>query len=108
MTKNGRTQTNKNRVPLRPGAWVVSLITQLGALILIGIVAFSFGVVGIGITVLLAVGYVFLVIRTVQLIKGELINEDSISTLTAIHLVAFVVSILAITVFSAFYYGTSF
>jgi len=108
MVKNNRIQTNKNRSSLQTSAWVVSLIIQLVALMFIGIVVFSFGVVGIGIVALLAVGYALLVMRTAQLVKGKITDEDSISTLTAIHLVVFIVSILVIAIFLAFYYGTRF
>jgi hypothetical protein len=108
MAKNNRTQTNKNRPPLQTSAWVASLIIQLVALLFIGIVALSFEVVGISIVALLAVGFTLLVIRTVRLIKGRLTDEDSISTLTAIHLVAFIISILVIGIFLAFFYGTRF
>jgi hypothetical protein len=106
MVKN-RTQT-KNKSSLRSSAWVASLVVQLIALIFVGIIALSFGVAGITVIALLAAGYTLLVMRTSQLIKGKLTDEGSISTLTAIHLVIFVVSMMIIAVFLAFYYGTTF
>jgi len=72
------------------------------------IVSCNFGFIGISAVILIAVGYIFLVTQTVQLIRGKIADANSTSVLAAIHLVAFVVSLLVITVFIAFYYGTKF
>lgn len=108
MVKNNRVQSNKNMSSIRTSAWVISLFIQFLAVVIMGIASRNFGFIGIGIIILVAIGYAFLVIRTIRLIRGKIIDTNSISVLTAIHLVAFLVSIFVIAVFIAFYYGTKF
>lgn len=108
VMKNKITQKNKNKSSLRSGVWAVSLLTQLVAIGIIGIIAFSFGVVGVIITGAVAVGYLFLAKATIGLLKGRVTDADSISTLTALHMVAFVLSFFVIGTFCAFYFGMKF
>ena len=108
MANRKTIQKSKNKSSIRSGAWVVSLMAQLVAIGIIGIIALSFGAVWIGLVGLLAVGFIFLTKSTIKLIKGKITDADLISTLTALHLVAFVLSCFVIAIFLAFYTGTKF
>lgn len=108
MINRKSARQDKNKSSIRSGAWTVSLIAQLVAIGITVIIALSFGPIWIGLVALLAVGFMFLTKSTIELIKGKITNTDSISTLTAFHLVAFVLSCFVIAAFLAFYTGTKF
>lgn len=105
MVKKSVTQTN-TIPPIRSGALIVSLLIQLAALAVVGIVSLHYGAIGILIALLLAIGYTFLVIQTFRLIQNK-INDDG-STLTVIHVIASVVGVLIIAGFISIYTSLPF
>jgi hypothetical protein len=100
MVKKSVTQT-KTTLSVRSGALIVSLLMQLAALVVVGIVSLHYGVIGILIALLLAVGYVLLALQTFKLIQNKTSGDGS--TLTVIHMIASVVAVLIITGFMSIY-----
>ena len=104
MVKNTVSQT-KNTTPVRSGAWIVSLLIQLAALIIIGIISLHYGIIGILGLGLITVGYVFLTLRTIKLIQNKISDR---STLGVIHLIASVASFFIIAGFMAIFTSLPF
>jgi len=105
MTRNTVSRT-KNTTPVRLGVWIGSLLLQLAALVIIGIISLHYGIIGVLGLVLVIVGYVFLTLRTIKLIQNKI--SDNGSTLGAIHLIASAMSLFIIAGFLAIFTNLPF